>query len=153
MFNLVDVGWFLRLSRGTFQSVIDSAVRGAAPAQAIALSYKVKVAVAVETARNKWIQYEFCTQNKTCRSYTNALHKHFKYWIRETSEQRKFAALICTRMQEKQAPPDKLINHSLSWIVPVCGLDNKKWWDWGSSPTCVTTSRCYLQLKSLSGQQ
>lgn len=47
MFNLADVGWFLRPSRATFQSVIDLVLRGVAPAEAIALSYKVRVAVAV----------------------------------------------------------------------------------------------------------
>lgn len=162
MFNLVDVGWFLRLSRGTFQSVIDLAVCGAALAEAIAFSYKVRVAVAVETARSFGTNESNMSSARgiKCGSYTNTLHKQSKYWIRGTSERGTFAAFICTRMPEKQPLPDKLVNHSLSWIIPVCGsprppysLDNKKWRDWGSSPTCVTTSRCYLQLKSLSGRQ
>lgn len=123
MFNLVDVGRFLRLSRGTFQSVIDSVVRRVAPAEAITLSYKVRVAVAVEYGtelKNKWIQYEFRTRNKTA-SYTNTLHKHSKYWIWGPSKWGKFAAFIRTRMREKQPLHDKLVNHSLSWIIAVCG--------------------------------
>lgn len=44
----MDVGRFLRLSRGTFQPVIDLLVRRVAPAEAITLSYKVRVAVAVK---------------------------------------------------------------------------------------------------------
>lgn len=123
MFNLVDVEWFLRLSCGTFQSLIDLVVHRAAPAEAIALCYKVRVAVKNGVRLwNKWIQYEFCTRNKTCRSYTNTLYKHSKYWIRRTLEQGKFAAFICTKTPEKHPLPDKLVNHSLSWIIPLCGF-------------------------------
>lgn len=69
---------------------------------------------------NKWIQYEFRTRNKTCRLYTDTHYKHSKYWIRGTSERGKLALFICTRIPEKQPLPDKLVNHSLSWIVPIC---------------------------------
>lgn len=123
MFNLVDVGWFLRLSHGTFQSVIDLAVCGATLAEAIAFSYKVRVAVAVETARSFGTNESNMSSARgiKCGSYTNTLHKQSKYWIRGTSERGTFAAFICTRMPEKQPLPDKLVNHSLSWIIPVCG--------------------------------
>lgn len=120
----MDVGRFLRVSRGTFQSVIDLVVRRVAPAEAIALSYKVRVAVAVRNGvelKNKWIQYEFWAWNKTSASYPNTLHKHSKYWIRVTLKWGKFAAFIRARIREKQPLHDKLVNHSLSWIISVCG--------------------------------
>lgn len=41
-----------------------------------------------------------------------------------------------------------------TWFIFLCcDLSSTNRWVWDSSPTCVTTSRCYLQLKSLSSRQ